>query len=298
MESVRDWRAWVLRGRERKKLMSTVTAAIVINNRNNAAFIRACVDSALAQTRAADEVIVYDDASDDGAREILRGYGDRIVLIEGEDDGRWATPRLRAANAIHQGVLRSKAAWIFLLDGDDCFLERKLERYLDVIEKEDGLSLVQAPMLTTDACGVVTGEYREGLFHGVEDHWAETRRRRDCDLFYPTSAMAVHRRVLERELPLDFSVCPYLASDFRIAALALYHGKAVTLEEPLTCWRRHGGSISLRNSASRWYLLRVLTARARVFNYYARQRGRRPIAWWTNSRVWRRLAGALLRRRR
>ncbi len=276
--------------------MGKVSTAIVINNRNNAAYIRACVESALRQTRPVDEVIVYDDASDDGAREILRGYGDRIELIEGTGLEGWAAPQLRAANAIHQGVLRSKAEWIFLLDGDDCFLERKLERYLEVIERTPGLSLVQAPMLTMNERGQVTGMHRESIFHDVDEHWGETMRRRDCDFFYPTSALAVHRRVLERELPLDFSVCPELASDFRIAVLALYHGRTATLEEPLTCWRRHRESDSVRCARSRWYLLRVLTARALVFNYHARQRGRRTIAWWTNPRVWRRLAGALLPR--
>jgi glycosyltransferase involved in cell wall biosynthesis len=267
------------------------TTAILINNRNNASHVRQCVDSALAQTSPADEIVVYDDESDDGAREILRGYGNRITLIEGSSTG-IESPRLRAAHAIHQSVRHSSAEWCFLLDGDDWFLPEKLERYLAAITENEGLSLVQAPMIYVDDGGAVLGEYREPRFHAVDDHWREVFRRRECDFFYPTGALAVHRGVLDAELPLDFSRCPYLASDFRIAMLAMYHGRILTLEEPLTCWRRHAASISLKNATSRFYLLRMLTARALVFNFYARKRGCPEIRWWTNPRVFKRLLGS------
>jgi glycosyltransferase involved in cell wall biosynthesis len=48
------------------------TAGILIDNYNNGPWLRACVDSALDQTRPADEVIVYDDGSNDDSRAILR----------------------------------------------------------------------------------------------------------------------------------------------------------------------------------------------------------------------------------
>ena len=59
--------------------MPLVSICIGAYNRKN--YIRECVDSTLAQTWPNKEVIVVDDASTDGTREILQSYGDSIRLI-------------------------------------------------------------------------------------------------------------------------------------------------------------------------------------------------------------------------
>ena len=70
--------------------VATTSAAprigVLINNYNNGPWLRACVDSVLAQTRPADEIVVYDDGSTDDSVAVLRSYGDRIRLLEGVHD--------------------------------------------------------------------------------------------------------------------------------------------------------------------------------------------------------------------
>ena len=63
-----------------------VRCAIVIVNYNGAALVAGAVESALAQTARRDDparfpVVVVDNASTDGSRAVLSGFGDRVVLI-------------------------------------------------------------------------------------------------------------------------------------------------------------------------------------------------------------------------
>ena len=55
-----------------------MTFSIVIPAHNGESFIRQAIESALCQTRNADEVIVIDDASEDTTAEITKSYGSKI----------------------------------------------------------------------------------------------------------------------------------------------------------------------------------------------------------------------------
>ncbi len=57
------------------------TIAILIPAHNEEAMIAACIDSCLAQTRPADEIVVVNDGSRDRTSEILAGYEERIRVI-------------------------------------------------------------------------------------------------------------------------------------------------------------------------------------------------------------------------
>jgi glycosyltransferase involved in cell wall biosynthesis len=55
--------------------------SILINNYNYASFLAQAIDSAIAQTYCPIETIVVDDGSTDQSREIIAGYGDKIVPV-------------------------------------------------------------------------------------------------------------------------------------------------------------------------------------------------------------------------
>ena len=102
--------------------------SIVITCFNQRDFIAAAVDSALAQTHRANEVIVVDDGSVDGSREILQRYSDAIQLA--------VFPTNRGPlEARNHGASLARGEYLAFLDGDDLFTPWSLEVYERIIEE-------------------------------------------------------------------------------------------------------------------------------------------------------------------
>ena len=110
-------------------------ASVCIGAYNRKDYIRECVDSALAQTWPNKEIVVVDDASTDGTREILQSYGDSIRLI------------LRDANSGVCSVTRNEAAavakgkYVALLDSDDVWYPEKLAKQVAFLEANPSVPL-------------------------------------------------------------------------------------------------------------------------------------------------------------
>lgn len=73
-------RAIVPRGRSRKgnTMHANNTISVIITNYNYERYVGGAIDSVIAQTRSADEIIVIDDGSTDRSRERIASYGDKI----------------------------------------------------------------------------------------------------------------------------------------------------------------------------------------------------------------------------
>ena len=52
--------------------------SVIIPNYNYAHYLREAIDSVLNQTHKDIEIIVVDDGSTDGSREVIGSYGDRV----------------------------------------------------------------------------------------------------------------------------------------------------------------------------------------------------------------------------
>jgi glycosyltransferase involved in cell wall biosynthesis len=269
--------------------VATTSAAprigVLINNYNNGPWLRACVDSALAQSRPPDEVIVYDDGSTDDSLAILRAYGDRIRLIEGVHvDARHAFASQFAG--IRAAFAASAADHLHLLDGDDLFLPGKIERYEAAWADRPDLVLIQAPMLRIGPDGAALREEREARKQ-VADALAATYAAHDPDFHYWTSALAFRREPLARLLDLCEPITPALAADSSLAGIAPLLGPVATLEPALTAWRRHPRSLSRRQTATR---LNNLRARQSHFNRVAALLGARPLRPWRSRGLYLELA--------
>jgi glycosyltransferase involved in cell wall biosynthesis len=78
---------------------------------NTRAYIVEAIDSILAQTRPADEIIVVDDGSTDGGPDLLAGYGARVCVIRQANAG--------GATALNRGIAQATGDTIAFLDADD-----------------------------------------------------------------------------------------------------------------------------------------------------------------------------------
>ena len=85
---------------------------VVIPTYERAAYLRAAIDSVLAQTRPVDEILVVDDASTDGTDAVVATYGDRVTYLRKDaNTGKSASLNLAIARAAHP--------LIWIVDDDD-----------------------------------------------------------------------------------------------------------------------------------------------------------------------------------
>ncbi len=97
--------------------------SVVIPTFNRAALLSRAIDSVLAQTRPADQIIVVDDGSTDATAEVLERYGSAIEVIQ--------QPNRGVSSARNRGIEAAAFPWIALLDSDDCWHPQKLRRQID-----------------------------------------------------------------------------------------------------------------------------------------------------------------------
>jgi glycosyltransferase involved in cell wall biosynthesis len=112
---------------------SSVTISVVIPSYNTGALLRETLDSVLAQSRPAHEIIVVDDGSTDDTAEIVRGYGS-VRYIWQQNQGQ--------ANARNTGIEAATGSWVALLDSDDLFLPDRLRSAAEAIEANPRLVAV------------------------------------------------------------------------------------------------------------------------------------------------------------
>ncbi|GII77363.1 hypothetical protein Sru01_23450 [Sphaerisporangium rufum] len=113
------------------------TVSLIVPCYNAARTLRLCLESALAQTRPPDEIVVVDDASTDGSAEIAEGLGCRVVRL----------PENRGVSAARNaGVDATTGEIVFFLDADVALRPDAVAAALDVLAGDPG-------------CGCVHGVY-------------------------------------------------------------------------------------------------------------------------------------------
>ena len=136
--------------------MNKPRVSVCIGAYNRKDTIRACVDSALAQTWPDREIVVVDDASTDGTREILQSYGDAIRLIL-RDANSGICPITR-----NQAAAAAKGEYVAFLDSDDVWYPEKLAKQVAFLEAHP-----EVPLCHT-LCDVIDAQSRVvGVRHGL-----------------------------------------------------------------------------------------------------------------------------------
>lgn len=109
---------------------------VYITNYNYGDYIKHAVDSVLNQTLQDFELIIIDDGSTDGSRNIIEQYRnhDSIRIVYQKNKG------LNATNNVALGLSNGK--YIMRLDADDYLHERALEELSGKLEKDPELGLV------------------------------------------------------------------------------------------------------------------------------------------------------------
>ena len=102
--------------------------SVIIPAYNAAKWIGETLDSVLAQTYPALEVLVVDDGSTDATAEVVRGYGERVRLIEKPNGGH--------ASARNLGIRLAQGEYVAFVDADDLWNPRKLELQVNCLQQQ------------------------------------------------------------------------------------------------------------------------------------------------------------------
>jgi len=125
--------------------MANPLVSAIIPNYNYSQYLRETIDSVLEQTYGQIEIIIVDDGSTDGSREILESYGDQISAIYQQNAG--------VSAARNNGVSRSGGDFLAFLDADDLWLPTKIEKQIARFTAEPSLGLVHVGVDEIDAEG-------------------------------------------------------------------------------------------------------------------------------------------------
>ena len=121
------------------------TVSVIIPCYNHARLLAGAVESALAQTRSADEIIVVDDGSTDDTPGVARRFGSRIIYVRQDNLG--------LAGARNTGIRRARGEVVALLDSDDLWRPTFLETMTSVVAQHPGAALYYSGWRYIDAEG-------------------------------------------------------------------------------------------------------------------------------------------------
>ena len=237
-------------------LVSTIIATY-----NRAGLVCEAIESALAQTYPALEILVVDDGSEDDTRDrIARRFGgpggerDRRVRVLHQDN---AGPSV----ARNLGVAQARGELIAFLDSDDAWAPGKIERQVILLQREPGLAYAYTRCGEMEPDGARTGRIygRTGAGH---TGWNFPAVLQGSPVILP--ALMLWRRVFERIGGFDTRIDIGEDTSF-LLRLAMDH-RGGYLPETLAWVRCHPGRKTLedrsagKNHRSRVYLLtRLLT---------------------------------------
>jgi glycosyltransferase involved in cell wall biosynthesis len=188
--------------------------SVVIPTYNQAAFLRDCIDSVLGQSYPAIELVVVDDGSTDGTRDVLASYRERIVTFSQENHG--------AAHALNAGIRASRGDYVCWLSSDDAFTPDKIATQVAAFLADPSLGLSFMGFDTVDADGTFKAD-RSDI------------RWRHPDLFVSVfwanpingSTVMMPRRVIDEIGPFDETLRADVDAEMWFRVLARYHAAHV-----------------------------------------------------------------------
>jgi glycosyltransferase involved in cell wall biosynthesis len=203
--------------------------SIIIDNFNYARFLRAAIDSALAQTYEPVEVVVVDDGSTDNSRDVISSYGNRVSAVFKPNGGH--------ASAFNVGFRASRGSIVMFLDADDALLPTAVEEvvrawrprtakaqfilaHVDADGRALGATVPYSPAMMLDG-DIRASILDAGGYVGV-----------------PTSGNAFARTVLDSILPLSEPQWRQ-AADTSLEIIAPFMGDIVSLRKTLGWYRIH-----------------------------------------------------------
>lgn len=246
--------------------MNPVSAVITCYNQDE--YIGDAIGSVVQQTRydAISEIIVVDDGSEDNSGQVIREWEDRCEKVR-----RVYQENLGIAAARNTGIQSSSGDFIGFLDGDDVWLEERLEVQLQFLDRHPDVGLIY-----TDVYAF--GEEVEGRKRGYCSRYEHDDDNVLRHLFVENGTILPSTALISRECFRTVGLFdPSLpqAEDpdlwLRIAGNHSIHH----INEPLVLKRQRNDSLTANFEKNAQYLLRVTDKIADLYPKLRPFRGKR-----------------------
>lgn len=204
-----------------------------------APFLSAQLDSLLAQTFQGFRILVRDDGSSDGTRQMLRDWAaahpGRMTILP--DDGQ----RLRASGSFACLLGESRAPYVMFCDQDDVWLPDKIAVTLAAMRELERAHGRHTPALVNTDLKVVDSELRvtsESLWRYQRIHPERLRRlsRVLIQNFATGCTVMINRALADLALPIPAEA---MMHDWWLALVATRFGRACSLDQPTILYRQH-----------------------------------------------------------
>jgi len=198
---------------------------------NGSAYLLPQVRSILVQLREQDELVVVDDASQDGSVEMLYSLSDPRLRVHRNDKN------LGVLATFEKGLKLAQGDILFLSDQDDLWLAGKVEKILAVFSTSLKITLVASDAQIIDGSGSLVADsffaQRGRFLAGVLPNLLKNK--------YLGCTMAFRRSMLEHFLPIPDEVPMH---DMWFGMLNDIYGCTHYIDQPLIAYRRHGNNLS------------------------------------------------------
>ena len=203
--------------------------SVVIPAWNAAEYLREAIESVLAQTYKDIEIIVVDDGSTDHTQQICAGFAPQVKYHYQPNDG------THGAGARARGILEAKGEWVALLDQDDRWFPKKIEKQLQALMECPGATVAFTGFHQIDSQGLVVSKPFSGAPSGDVFHTLLT-----VNPYIPSSAL-LSRSVLDH---CGLPITNLGAADYDLWLRIARCSQILVVDECLTEYRIHETAFS------------------------------------------------------
>lgn len=219
----------------------SATISIALAAYNGERYLREQLDSLAVQTRLPDELVVSDDRSTDGTRQVVESFASRapfpvrLVTNAGKQSH---------VDNTQNAVMHCTSHYVAKCDQDDVWKPNKVARVAEVFERDPSVVLVQHSAVLVDQDLRPLNAYRPRYPRDEVFEWL----RSDPGATAPGIAQTFARWLVTvcafEGRPMSLTQPYELDHDEWIPFIGFALGRVAQIKDPLLLYRRHGANVS------------------------------------------------------
>ena len=226
--------------------MKKPLVSILISSYNKGNYLEECLNSCLSQSYKKCEIVLLDNCSNDKTNKILKKYSKQVKVLKKRKISKF--PSLNQIDLLVKAYKISKGSIIFLLDADDYYHAKKIEKIEKIFLLKKNINVIfDLPMIKK--------KNQKTKFK------LKKKSQRDIwPTIIPTSSISMKRSFFKKCLDIKaFNKFNLLEIDFRINVLAInFFKNFYILKESVTTYRETEGGImsNMKKYSKKWWIKR------------------------------------------